>query len=259
MTALILMTGCNSGSPYTLQERDSDCNSAFMKGAPGDVTVTPAQCHFNLEPLTAIQFGDSISLAYSGYARLRLYGVVDFRHDPWQDGDIPVHDDPYFFGQVGLHGDNNGFSTTLLEAMRRRLGGQHYNVISFNSGLHDLQPHFGRPNVSLDRYGTNLEAIAMLAEQHADVVIWVNTTDVSADLDPSVQQFGAPANAQVPYNQVAQRIAREHGFYILDISSEGLKPHDVHFLWYGSRRQGNEVAACVLVALQQEETATCHK
>lgn len=209
---------------------------------------------------TAIQFGDSVSLGNSGYARLRLYGVVDLRHDAWAEEDLLPFDRPYYFGQVVAHGRNNGYSSTLVRAMQEQLDGQHFNVILFNSGLHDLQPMAGRPaNIDLASYRANIEQAAAVAEQHGDIVIWVDTTDVPADLNPSAQQHGAPAHAQVPYNQVAHEIAREHGFYILNVSSDGRIEHDVHYHTWGYRKQGNEIAACVLAALQQQETDICHK
>jgi hypothetical protein len=223
------------------------------------ILLTLAGCNQGFEKFTAIDFGDSVSLAYAGHARLALYGGVDFRHDAWEDEDLVPVDAPYFFGKVVAMGHNNGYSTTLVDGMTNQLEGQHYNVILFNSGLHDLQPRAGAPNIDLGIYAQNIEIAAEIAEQHGDVVIWIDTTDVPADLDPSVQQYGAPAHAQVPYNQEAHAIARAHGFYILNISSDGQRAHDVHFHTWGARKQGNEVAACVLIALQQEETDICHK
>lgn len=253
IAVLLILAGCNQGDTFTLQDKVARCQ------AGAEDPTSPAGCYPGFEQLTAIDFGDSVSLAYSGHARLRLAGVVDFRHDAWEHEDIEAHDNPYFFGQVVAMGHNNGYSTTLVNGMTAELDEKHYNVILFNSGLHDIQPRAGAPNVDLVTYQANIEAAAWLAEQHADVVIWIDTTDVPAALSPSVQQYGAPAHAQVPYNQVAHEIAREHGFYILNISSEGQRIDDVHFRSYGVRKQGNEIAACVLVALQQEETAICHK
>ncbi len=217
---------------------------------------------------TADDFGDSVSLGYTGHARLKLQGIVDFRHDVWDDGDIPPVDKPYFYGQIMEDGDNDGTSFTLLARVTTHLTGKHFDVILFNSGIHDFQPFKGHVRVGLDAYRKNLEAVAKVVEQHADTVIWVDTTDVPLGMDMTPAQSKArvaigkyvvPAHAQLPYNQAAQQIAKANGFYILNISSTGQIPQNVHFTAAGSRLQGEEVSACVLLALKHQQSDICHK
>lgn len=208
---------------------------------------------------TALQFGDSVSRAYAMEARADLYGKVDYRHDPWSAGDVDPTKKGYRVTFVAGE-NNNGHSFSLIRGMRKRLEGQHYDVILFNTGLHDVQPYFrGHPVAPLPQYRKNLEKIAADAAQHARIVIWVDTTDVPADLDPSAQQYGAAPHAQVPYNQAAQAIAKEHGFYILNLTSDGRVPHDVHYTPEGAAQQGKEISDCVLLALAAKQSDICHK
>jgi len=209
---------------------------------------------------TAIQFGDSVSKAYAVTARADLYGKVDYRHDPWEAGGITPNNTPGYRKAVMKAAGNNGYSFTLMRGIQRQLRGKSYDVILFNSGLHDVQPYYrGHAIVAPEQYHKFLEAIAVDAGQHARVVIWVDTTDVPADLDKSAQQYGAPPHAQVPYNDIAHAIAREHGFYMLNLSSDGRIPHDVHYTDAGSAKQGHEVSACVLLALAGQQSDICHK
>ena len=48
---------------------------------------------------TAIDFGDSVSLGYSGPARFDLNDKVDYRHNPWVDENIAAQNSGYFFGK----------------------------------------------------------------------------------------------------------------------------------------------------------------
>jgi hypothetical protein len=209
---------------------------------------------------TAIQFGDSVSKGYAATARADLFGKVDYRHDPWDKGDIRPSGSPDYGSAVTQAASNNGYSYTLMKSMRRQLKGKSYDVILFNSGLHDVQPYYrGHALVSPGQYRKFLEAIATDAEQHARIVIWVDTTEVPADLNKSAQQYGAPAHAQAPYNDIAHEIAREHGFYMLALSSDGQILHDVHYTAAGSTKQGHAVSACVLLALAGQQSDSCHK
>lgn len=217
------------------------CNEAYGKPA---------------EP-TAIDFGDSVSLPMAGRARLILDGQVDFRHDPWDKGDIEPHDNNYYYGTVQDHGQNNGSTSTLLAAMTKQLtGDKYYTVLLFNSGIHDLQ--HGRScaaesRVSLDSYRSNLESISSLVQKHAQYVIWIDTTHIAAN-----SMCNVPAGSEAAYNHVAHGVAKEHGFYILDTS--GLKPNarGIHLTSASYRKFGEMVSQCVLTALKGKETAYCH-
>jgi len=211
---------------------------------------------------TAVDFGDSVSKAYASDARLDLYGQVDFRHDPWDQGDIPPSNSSAYTAAEIAYANNNGYSSTMLVGMETRLTGKTwYNVLAFNSGYHDMQRPPSRPvgttMISQSVYRNNLEAIAQLVEQHAGVIIWVDTPDLAA-----VQSSVGPDvvdEVNVPiYNGIAHDVAHEHGFYILNMPSTG---HDgtVHFTPAGYRILGQRLADCVLTALNGAQTDTCHK
>lgn len=207
---------------------------------------------------TALDFGDSNSLGMSGPARLYLFGRVDYRHDNWDDGNIPPSDTPWFYGDVQKKGLNNGYTSTMLDAMQKQLtDGKFYTVILFNSGLHDMQysPKNNGPNIPPDEYRTNLETIAALVEKHATYVIWVDTNVVQPDaLGPFT-----PAGFQTTYNAIAHDVAREHGFYIFVTPSEDEQPGGIHFTGRGYKNYGSLIGQCVLTVLGGGEDAYCHR
>lgn len=216
-----------------------------------------------IAPPTAIDFGDSTSKAYAAYARTDLVGVVDFRHDPWDTGDIvPEDTNAYIAAEINAS-NNNGYSTTLLEGMETRLASDsdHFNVLAFNSGYHDLQHNpadVGAVNVPADVYRSNLEAIAQLAEAHADVVIWIDTPGILGDTATVGTQVVDAQQIQV-YNAIAEDVAREHGFYVLNMPSTGHQPDNVHFTGDGYRALAKRVSDCVLLALSQAQSDSCHR
>ena len=205
---------------------------------------------------TAIDFGDSVSLGYSGPARFDLNGKVDYRHNPWMDENIAAYNSDYYFWNETKHGENDGWSYTLLVTMEQELSDQHYNVILFNAGLHDAQKN---RQTTLSAYRLNLEAIATLAAKHADYVIWVDTTPVPADVDAASGMLGTPEDAQIPYNAVAEDVARAHGFYILNLDSQNQLPHNVHYTFEGYKYLGKQVSACILLVLERTYSNRCHK
>lgn len=256
---LSTLSGCQSDPTLTPAQITAKCNTV----QPHEKTDPGLAC-FNTEGSlpTAIDFGDSVSLGTTAAARHDLCGVVDYRHDKWEKGDINVCGEnylPYFKGQVIAHANNNGYSATELSAMKKQLiPDAHYNVILFNSGLHDMQDSVrypGQRNVPLDAYRANLEAISALVEKHADVVIWINTTPIPVG---ATNFPGFPAGEQDVYNPVAEAVAREHGFYILDIEARDQIPNNIHFESSGYEFLGSQVKDCVLAAMQQQETQTCH-
>jgi hypothetical protein len=210
---------------------------------------------------TAVDFGDSVTLGYAGLARYFLYGTVDFRPNPWdKENMVPRNDWRYFVPEVEK-ARNCGNSSTLLPCMKAVLHpGLHYDVLLFNSGLHDVQvDNTGKPRIPLGQYRVNLEAAANIARQYATAVLWVDTTVVPPNLGPASGEVGTPANSQVPYNAVARQIAKEHGFYMLTLDSKGQLPQNVHFTLDGYRYLGLQVATCVLVILAHGQTPVCHQ
>lgn len=211
---------------------------------------------------TAVDFGDSTSKAYASYARLDLYGNVDLRHDPYDQGDIVPSDRSSYISAEISYGNNNGYSSTLLLGMEQRLVDKvWFNVLAFNSGYHDIQHSPSKPigtaMISQSVYRNNLEAIAQLAEQHAGIVIWVDTPDLEAAEVPVGTDVADQVNVPI-YNGIARDVAREHGFYMLSMPGTD---HDgtVHFTAEGYRILGQRLADCVLTALNGAGTSACHK
>jgi hypothetical protein len=207
---------------------------------------------------TALDFGDSVSKSYSARARSNLYGIVDFRHDGWNTTGLDPKAKGYSHEFI-LKARNNGYSTTLLARVETALEGQHYNIILYNSGIHDLQHdpmNVGTVRIPENSYRNNLEGIAEEVEQHADIVIWIDTPDMDGDFGVIGDDVVAESDVS-RYNTIAESIAKDHGFYILKL------PHarhngTVHFTHSGYNDLGDAVANCVVTALNMTETESCH-
>lgn len=206
---------------------------------------------------TVIAYGDSQSIGYSGHARYDLRNKADYRHDDWDnDGYAPV-DRPYFYALQAKHAVNDGTSAQLLARMKTTLNNKTYTVIVFNAGTHDLKRGIYHPNtpiVSLDSYRNNIEAAARLAEQHASVVIWVDTMPI-----PEGVLLDTPANAERPYNLIADEIAHKHRFYVLHMKDAQHRPNNIHYTADGDIALAQQVSDCVLTALSLQRTESCHK
>ena len=207
---------------------------------------------------TVLDGGESVSLGFSGPARVDLADSVDFRHDDWDAEDIAPDPRPYFYAAVVSHGINDGNSLQLLQRMEVALNDRFYSVIVLNSVTHDitLDKHTGLPEVGLADYRANVEALAQLAEQHASSVIWLNTPPIpEGSLGPEV-----PASEVQTYNAAADEVAHAHGFYVLDVpGTDHLPGANVHYTGEGYDILGKEVADCVLTALEDSASAQCHR
>ena len=206
---------------------------------------------------TVISYGDSHSIGYSGHARYDLRNNVDYRHDDWDnDGYAPV-DRPYFYALQAKHAVNDGTSVQLLARMKETLSDKTYTIIIFNAGNHDLKRgkyHPNTPIVPIAAYRNNIEAAAKLAEQHASIVIWVDTMPI-----PAGALLDTPAGAEKSYNKVADAVVKKHGFYILHMKDAQHFPGDIHYTAAGDIALAQQVSDCVMTALSQQETESCHK
>lgn len=190
-------------------------------------------CQQSIEP-TVLNFGDSPSTqGYSGPARLYLYGVADYRHDPWADEDIVPSDTTAYFAAAFAAAVNDWDSARLLMRMEQKLDGQFYTVIAFNAGVHDAAE-----GVSLSAYRNNLEAIADIAQEHAVYVLWI---DSAPD--------GTGAEDTTPYNVVGEEVAIEHGFCTLSPSFPGSIQPGIHYPLAVYKELGHEVADEVVTIL----------
>jgi hypothetical protein len=259
--SIFALAACNIARPESPQQQlaAKKCNTvARSKHAD------PGLASYHAEPSlpTAVQFGDSVSLGYSIMARHDLCGVVDYRHDNWDTGDINLCGDanrPCYYDFAMNAGTNNGTSSGLASDMESQLNHKHFNVLLFNSGYHDVQRASLTGNVSISEsdYRNNLEAVAQICEQSANICIWVDTPELDATSLPLAGLIVEESDV-VAYNIIARSVAKEHGFYMLAMPS---KDHDgsVHFTSLGYFNAGTVVAACVITALHGEETSDCHR
>ena len=140
--------------------------------------------------------------------------------------------------------------------MATHLKKKSYTVIVFNAGLHDTQTdisRYGCGRTSLEVYRKNLEHAASAAKAHASIVIWVNTTPIPTGAHDQIP------GSQTSYNEVADSLAKEHGFYILETTAEGQKSQNIHFTSHGYSTLGKLVSDCILAALNNQQNNICHK
>jgi hypothetical protein len=144
----------------------------------------------------------------------------------------------------------------MAARMQLVLSGRFYHVITFNAGIHDFRVNrFGIPHVTPDLYKDEIEAAARSAEQHAGIVIWIDTMPSYVGINPAE---GIPLGGEVPYNEVADQIAKAHGFYILHMDDAEHRQRDIHYTRAGSFALGKQLAECVKLALIGSESANCH-
>ncbi len=135
--------------------------------------------------------GDSISIGYTPYVRQILAGKAEV-HRP---------------------NENCGPTTHGLQRIDAWLGDQHWDVIHFNFGLHDLKyidqdgnlvaPDQGAIQVPLDRYEQNLGRLITRLQETGARLIWCTTTPVPPGAD------GRISDDSVKYNRVALRVMRQ--------------------------------------------------
>lgn len=260
VASLLILGGCGNGgvsSNSVVGAPQGQC--AGGNPANGFCGTDPG--FTGLEP-TAVMFGDSINLGIGAETRHDLCGVVDFRHNSWDNDGISMCGkfySSYAVAQFVNHGINDGCAETQLPAMQAQFANGHrFNVVAFTAGLHDFQvgtKNHTCGNSTPEEFRAAVEKLAEQAEAHADVVIWVDTPPVIFQTDDSI-----PAGIQNVINPIGDDIAREHGFYIAEmpIDPSYHMHNDVHFIRQGYQIMGEWLAACVVTALNQQETSLCH-
>lgn len=127
-------------------------------------------------------------------------------------------------------------SRNIVENVRQWLGNRHYKLIRFNSGMWDIAHRSNLSkrsdrlydvtkapvSVSLPEYIQNLSEIVPVLQAHADVVVWVNTTDVPAD------SIGRLDSEAVSYNAAAATVMSAYGIPTDDIRTFMLQYEDHH-------------------------------
>lgn len=180
--------------------------------------------------------GDSISIGYTLPVRELLAGVANVHRIP----------------------ENGGPTAKGIERLDDWLGGEAWDVIHFNWGLHDLkrepaaEPGALRPPAATpDQYRANLERLVVRLEKTGATLVWAATTTVP------VGESRRLANDDLAYNAVAAEIMNARGIAINDLNrvararcaAHHTAPGNVHFTAEGSRVLAEAVAGAVRAAL----------
>jgi lysophospholipase L1-like esterase len=183
--------------------------------------------------------GDSIRMGYDSYVETQLDGIAN------------VH-------AVAV---NCAWTTYGLSHMSEWLAGEHWDVVHFNFGLHDLK--FNPPQVPLGEqaghYEYNLRAIINIFETHApgvDEIIWASTTPVPAN-SPDRQE-----GLDQDYNAAALGVMQDYGIMVNDLNSLAsvlrtdptmiFNPIDVHYTQAGYAALAEQVSDSIKIALAPE-------
>lgn len=175
--------------------------------------------------------GDSISMGYTLPVRQLL------------DGKANVHRIP----------TNGGPTSKGIASIGAWLGSNHWDVIHFNWGIHDLKfmPE-GKRQVEPKDYEDHLRALVAKMKATGARLIWATITPIpDGELQPQ-RKFGDEGE----YNAIANRIMEAEGIAINDLNAHVTpelgklqKPKDVHFTEEGSAFLAKKVAAEIQAAL----------
>ena len=181
--------------------------------------------------------GDSISIGYTLPTRELLASVANVHRPP----------------------DNCRSTKYWREQLEGWLGDGRWDVIHFNSGLHDIvwmldgqgvKAGTGAHQVALADYRVNMEWLVTRLEQTGATLIWCSTTPV-----PDVAG-GRATGDEVERNDAAAEIMAKHGVQTNDLYSYALArldkiqlPQNVHFSPEGSAELAKPVAAAIRATL----------
>ncbi|MEN9572549.1 MAG: hypothetical protein RL514_404 [Verrucomicrobiota bacterium] len=201
-------------------------------------TAKPAKKDASLEAITdqpglprVLLIGDSISMGYTVPVRELLKGKANVHRIP----------------------ENGGPTTNGTAKLAKWLGTNHWDVIHFNWGLHDLKSmETGKAQVSLTDYEANLRELVKQFQQTKAKLIWCATTPVpDAKLTPPRKDGDVQA-----YNAVAKKVMDEHKIQTNDLYAYTLPkladvqlPANVHFKKEGSEFLAKKVAKSIEEAL----------
>jgi hypothetical protein len=184
--------------------------------------------------------GDSISIGYTSEVRKLLAGKANVFRIP----------------------ENGSWSSYILQHLDKwfdAVGKQHFKVIVFNSGLHDVTRLVngvydvkGSDNrIPLPDYKANIERIANRLHDHADTLLWASTTVIPDGAN------GRRTGDEILYNQAAAEVMTSRKIPIIDLYPISNTDraiygnlHDVHYKPAGYQRQGTEVAMQISLYLK---------
>lgn len=168
----------------------------------------------------------------------------DYYHEPVREG---------LAGKANLHRipENGGSTKKGLTCIDRWLGDEHWDVIHFNFGIHDMKLIDGKQQVSLDEYERNLGKLVERLKKTGAKLVWASTTPVTR---PEVCR----REDGVAYNTVAEKIMKANGIAVNDLYAvacprlkEIQRADGVHFTTEGSEILGRQVATAILRALEK--------
>ena len=173
---------------------------------------------------------DSISIYYTDPVRRLLKGHADVYRTPMGPGK----------------------AETLFTSLDDFLKDRSWDVIHFNSGLHDFARKDGN-EAEVSQYRRNLQLILAKLRATGARVIWASTTPVPAMVPP---KLNSDAVAQ-KYNAAAAALMQEEGVAINDLyrailphhDKYWLAPNNIHFNREGSAFLGRRVANAILTEL----------
>jgi len=231
--------------PVRLDRRVNDGRVEFLAALPQRAQATPDPSLARVEDTPGLPrvllIGDSVSMGYTVAVRDQLKGRANV-HRP---------------------AENCGNSSLGLRKLDAWLDEGKWDAIHFNFGLHDLVylfesgsnqdadgnyaiPQNGRQRTPLALYEQNLRGIVARLRRTGAKLIWASTTPVPADLHSYVKA------AELPYNEVANRVMREEGVEIDDLWTFATPmldklqiPGNVHFTPDGSRVLAMQIAQSI--------------
>lgn len=146
--------------------------------------------------------------------------------------------------------DSGSDTDTLRRTVTWCIGEGGWDVIHFNTGLHDclLQPD-GQTRIPVDRYEDNLHVIVTQLRATGARLVWATTTPMAAD--------DTRRNTDIiVYNAAAARVMDDHGIPTNDLYAciyprvaELQVPHDAHFTPRGRELLGGQAARGIQAAL----------
>ena len=162
--------------------------------------------------------GDSISMGFMPYVEKAISQDILVKHNP----------------------GNAASTINGIENLEYWLEPNHWDLILFNSGLHDLvykNEHGeydtvkGKVSVPIDSYKKNLEIILAKLIKTKARIIFINTTMVPAN------SYGRKMEDPAKYNEAANEVMKENGIEVLDLYTLSLaiyplyhnKAREVHY------------------------------
>jgi acyl-CoA thioesterase-1 len=170
--------------------------------------------------------GDSISIGYTEPLKKILAGKYEISHNP----------------------ENGGPTSNGIAHIDEWLAAGHWDVITFNFGLHDLKLDTGPHQVEIPQYQANLKTILAALHKTGAKLIWVTTTPVpTGHLNPKRERPDVPL-----YNDAAAHVIKGQVDAVCDLytavlprESEMQQKENVHFTPEGYEFLAGQVAAAI--------------